>query len=276
MINFRIIILIVAFFVCFVNYTNVNALANENFQYNVYTPESFKSLKELNTPKQNPAAKAAPNASNPAPKFEEGSHILFIVDFSNSMNDKIRMEQRSKMQAALDTLATILPKIPANIKTALRVYGYKAGFTPVQGCMASKMSVPFATKNADNILGALFATKAVGWTPITYSLKQAVNVDFANVKGKKHIVLLTDGGENCDESPCTYAIELMKLRDDISIDVIAFDIDDMEANDQLRCAAVATRGKFYSANTTHQLLDSLFESLSIDKNVKGVIKIDEN
>ena len=50
----------------------------------------------------------------------------------------------------------------------------------------------------------------------------------------------------------------------------------MEANDQLRCAAVATRGKFYSANTTHQLLDSLFESLSIDKNVKGVIKIDEN
>ena len=142
--------------------------------------------------------------------------------------------------------------------------------------MASKLAVPFAAQNADRILGALYNTRAVGWTPITYSLKQAVNVDFQGINGKKHIVLLTDGGENCDESPCTYAIELMKLRDDISIDVIAFDINDLEANDQLRCAAVATRGKFYTANTPYQLLDSLFESLNIDKNVKGTIKIDEN
>lgn len=269
--KFRIIILIVAFFVCFVNYTGLKTFAGQNFEYNIYTPETFKSLKELSTP-QNPDTKSL----GQTPKFEEGAHILFIVDFSNSMNDKMRMEQRTKMQVALDTLAVILPKIPSNIKTALRVYGYKAGFTYLQGCMASKMAVPFANQNADKILGALFATKAVGWTPITYSLKQAVNIDFAGIAGKKHIVLLTDGGENCDESPCTYAIELMKLRDDISIDVIAFDIDDIEANDQLRCAAVATRGKFYSANTPYQLLDSLFESLNIDKNVKGVIKIDEN
>ena len=82
--------------------------------------------------------------------------------------------------------------------------------------------------------------------------------------------------KNCDESPCDYAIELMKTRDDIAIDVIAFDIFDEEANNQLRCAAVATRGKFYSANTPNQLLDSLFESLNIDKNVKGTIKVDEN
>lgn len=266
--NFRIIILIVAFFVCFVNYTGVNVFAKENFNYSVYTPETFKSLKDLSTP--NPAD----TGIQTTPKFEDGSSILFIVDFSNSMNDK--MGNKTKMQVALDTLTVILPKIPPAIKTGLRVYGYKAGFTYLQGCMASKMAVPFASQNADNILGALYATKAVGWTPITYSLKQAVNVDFSGVQGKKHIVLLTDGGENCDESPCTYAIELMKLRDDISIDVIAFDINDYEANDQLRCAAVATRGKFFTANTPYQLLDSLFESLNIDKNVKGVIKIDEN
>ncbi len=266
--NYKIIILIVAFFLCFVNCTAIKTYAAENFKYNVYTPETFRSLKDLSTPK------VQSEPADDTPKFEDGSSILFIVDFSNSMNDK--MGQKTKMQVAVDTLTVILPKIPPSIKTALRVYGYKAGFTYLQGCMASKMAVPFASQNADNILGALYATKAVGWTPITYSLKQAVNVDFAGVKGKKHIVLLTDGGENCDESPCTYAIELMKTRDDISIDVIAFDINDFEANDQLRCAAVATRGKFYSANTPYQLLDSLFESLNIDKNVKGTIKIDEN
>jgi len=254
--NFRTIILIVAFFLCFVNYTNVNTLAKENFEYSVYTPETFEKMKTEN------------------PQYEDGSTVLFIVDFSNSMNDK--MGDKSKMQVALDTLTVILPKIPPAVRTGLRIYGHKVGFTYLQGCMASKMVVPFAAQNADNILGALYSARAVGWTPITYSLKQAVNVDFQGIQGKKHIVLLTDGGENCDESPCTYAIELMKLRDDISIDVIAFDIYDAEANDQLRCAAVATRGKFYSANTPYQLLDSLFESLNIDKNVKGTIKIDEN
>lgn len=251
----------IAFFIAFVNYTILSeAFAKSNFEYSVYTPETFQ--------------KSTMNASPQASHFSDSSNILFIVDYSNSMNEK--MGGKAKMQIALDTLTVILPKIPQSVKTGLRIYGHKVGFTYLQGCMASKMVVPFAERNADNILSALYGTRAVGWTPITYSLKQAVNIDFAGVKGKKHIVLLTDGGENCDESPCDYAIELMKTRDDIAIDVIAFDIFDEEANNQLRCAAVSTRGKFYSANTPSQLLDSLFESLNIDKSVKGTIKVNEN
>lgn len=249
--KFKLFIPILAFFVVFVNY---RVVAKQNFDYSIYTPETIQT-----------------NAANL--DLTSPSKILFIMDFSNSMNENLG--SKTKLQAALDTLAFILPKIPDTVQTGLRVYGYKVGFTYLQGCMASKMAVPFASHNADNILGALYKTSAVGWTPITYSLKQAVNVDFAGVKGKKHIVLLTDGGENCDESPCTYAIELMKTHDDISIDVIALDINDAEANSQLRCAAVATRGKFYTANSQKQLADSLFESFNIDKNVKGTIKLNE-
>jgi len=253
------ITLILTLLVCFVNcafkFFQSKVFAGQNFEYSVYTPETFQKLKS--------------NTDG----LSDGT-VLFIMDYSNSMNEK--MGAKTKLQVALETLTVILPKIPPNIKTGLRVYGHKVGFTYLQGCMASKMVVPFKTQNADNILGALYNTGAVGWTPITYSLKQAVNVDFAGVQGKKHIVLLTDGGENCDESPCDYAIELMKIRDDISIDVIAFDLYDVEANNQLRCAAVATRGKFYSANTPYQLLDSLYESLNIDKSVKGTIKPHEN
>ncbi len=173
----------------------------------------------------------------------------------------------------MDPLSSILPKLDPKIQTGLRVYGHKGGFTMLQGCMASKLSVPLAPNNAQNILTSMYQTRATGWTPITYSLKQAVNVDFAGVSGKKHIILLTDGGENCDESPCTYAIELMKLRDDISIDVIAFDLNDYEANNQLRCTALATRGKFYTADDSNSLKNSLFDSLDIDKNVHGKVKV---
>ena len=94
---------------------------------------------------------------------------------------------------------------------------------------------------------------------------------------KESLIQMLGGGEQqIDIGKFQNDMTSMKTRDDISIDVIAFDIYDEEANNQLRCAAVATRGKFYSANTKNQLLDSLFESLNIDKNVKGTIKVEEN
>ena len=240
---------ILAFLILFVN--SIVTFAKENFQYKVYTPQTYKM-------------------EAPASKFDDSSKILFIVDFSNSMNEELG--GRKKIDIALDTLSSILPKISPNVQTGLRVYGHKAGFTYVQGCMASKLAVPLATNNTQNILSSLYRTSATGWTPITYSLKQAVNSDFLGVRGRKHIILLTDGGENCDESPCTYAIELMRTRDDISIDVIAFDLSDVEANNQLKCTALTTRGKFYSADNPEELSNSLFDSLGIDKNVHGTIK----
>ena len=86
--------------------------------------------------------------------------------------------------------------------------------------------------------------KPRGMTPITYSLKQAVNKDFLGYSGKKHIILLTDGGENCDESPCTYVLDLIKFRKDITIDVIAFNINDEDDLSQLECTSLVTSGNF--------------------------------
>ena len=79
--------------------------------------------------------------------------------------------------------------------------------------------------NENNIHYNLTQLKPKGMTPITYSLKQAIKNDFIGFSGKKHIILLTDGGENCDESPCKFVMELIKVRKDIVIDVIAFNID---------------------------------------------------
>ena len=96
---------------------------------------------------------------------------------------------------------------------------------------------------------------------------------FAGTKGLKQIILLTDGGENCDESPCTYVINLMKERDDVKIDVIAFDVKDAEANNQLKCTALMTSGKFLTADSEDGLLNSLFETTGVTKDVRGSIII---
>ena len=106
---------------------------------------------------------------------------------------------------------------------------------------------------------------------IAFSLKSAVNKDFSGFNGTKHIILLTDGGENCDESPCEWAMDLIQYRNDVKIDVIAFNISDEDDLDQLRCTALVTTGKFHSANTSAELVDSLKDSLNMSKEVEAKI-----
>lgn len=205
----------------------------------------------------------------PQSAFNTDERILFIVDFSNSMVEKINGER--KIDIAISTLEKILRQIPRDVYVGFRAYGYRGGMTYFDSCRASSLITPVTQNGSHIIQGAMYQLSPLGSTPITYSLKQAVNKDFKGFKGKKRIILLSDGGENCDESPCTFALELIKQRSDFRIDVIALDVNDKEAVNQLKCAALATSGKFYSANTAAELLNSFQESLNIKKDVQGMI-----
>lgn len=200
---------------------------------------------------------------------EEDERILFIMDFSNSMSEYLDGER--KVDLMVETMARILPEINPNISVGLRVYGHKMGFTPFEACRASTLMVPIGRSTGTNIKNSLLKSRPRGMTPITYSLKQAVKNDFLGFTGKKRIILLTDGGENCDESPCTYAMELIKVRKDIFIDVIAFNINDEDDLEQLQCAALVTSGKFYTANTAAELAKSLSNSINAKKDVEAKI-----
>jgi Ca-activated chloride channel family protein len=165
----------------------------------------------------------------------------------------------------------ILPEISSDTKVGIRVYGHTCNMLAINACRSSELLVPLGVNNSSQINSAIAKLRPKGMTPITYSLKQGVNKDLKNQDGIKHIILLTDGGENCDESPCDYVLELQKNRQDIIIDVVAFNIHDQEANNQLKCTALVTSGKFYSANTAAELMNSLSNSLNITKEVQAQI-----
>ena len=239
----KILLLILLILCC----CQISAFSAANYSYS--TPKTFKYNSLANS--------------------SSGEQILFIVDFSNSMNE--RLGHRTKMDIALSTMKETLQLIPPSTSVGLRVYGHKTGFTPRQSCTASQLISPVQQNNALNVYSKLNSINAVGWTPITYSLKQAVYFDFTDTSSKKRIILISDGGENCDESPCEFIIELMKHREDIRIDVIALAIGDEEANNQLKCVALVTSGKFYNANTAAELKNSLEDSLNLQKEVQGVI-----
>ena len=209
----------------------------------------------------------SPNNYNYSDESEE--RTLFILDFSNSMSEFL--DGQSKADMMLDTMKKLLMSINPKSFIGLRVYGHRMGFTPFDSCRASSLLVPITTSNSSAIASALSQTHPRGMTPITYSLKQAVKYDFMGFSGKKHIILLTDGGENCDESPCKYVMELIKVRKDVRIDVIAFNIRDEDDLDQLQCTSLVTGGKFYSANTAAELANSLNNSANIRKEVEAKI-----
>lgn len=196
----------------------------------------------------------------------ESTQTLFILDYSNSMNEMLI--DKTKYHLLLDSMKTLLPQIAEN-KIGVRIYGHRWGFTPIDACKASNLIVPIANDNAYLISDSLKKFHPKGMTPITYSLKQAVQNDFKHDEREKHIVLITDGGENCDESPCKYAMELVKYRKDIKIDVIALNLDNEEDLDQLRCTAVVTGGKLYSANTQAELIQNLHNAFNRRKQVNA-------
>ena len=209
--------------------------------YNVYNPNQFHSSKTENNDEK----------------------ILFILDFSQSMQENIDGE--SKIDLMLKTMKQILPTIDKNTSVGLRVYGHRNGFTQYDACKASALLVPIMPNSSFAIQEKLAKTNPRGMTPITYSLKKAVELDFVGFNGKKHIILLTDGGENCDESPCKWAMELIKVRKDVKIDVIAFNVTNEDDLDQLQCTALVTTGKFHTANTAADLFRSMQKSLSTKK-----------
>ena len=199
----------------------------------------------------------------------ENERTLFILDFSNSMNEYLNTNK--KIDIMLDTMRNILPKISPQKEVGMRAYGYRIGLTPFDSCKASKLFVPISKGGNVLISRQIEKTKAIGMTPITYSLKSALKNDFTDYDGQKHIILLTDGGENCGESPCSFMTKNLRFYPNLKIDVIAYDIKNQDDISQLQCVALVTRGQFYTANTASELANSLNNSLNIEKEVEGKV-----
>jgi Ca-activated chloride channel family protein len=196
-------------------------------------------------------------------------NVLIILDSSYSMSEEINGER--KIDIAKRTINKVLSELPPNVWVGLRVYGHKTGFFGFSGCRASELKVAIGSNNQPLIANELLNIKPVGMTPITYSIEQALNYDFNGLQGKNRIILVSDGMETCNGSPCDYAIGLVKRKIDLKIDVIGFNISEPAALSQLKCTALSTKGKFYTAGNAGELAESLSKSLNTSKEVQGKI-----
>ena len=194
--------------------------------------------------------------------------ILIVFDASGSMEDKIKGE--TKIHIAKRVLENVITKANPDTNIGLRVYG-ASNPTGNQyfDCSDSKLVVLPDTNNRRSIISEIYKILPRGFTPITYSISQAVQ-DLERYKGEKSIILISDGQETCSGDPCQLAQTLTAANVDLKIDVVGFGVkDDWAAQEQLKCIALNTHGRYYSADNDEELTRGLSES--INKSVTGRI-----
>lgn len=201
-----------------------------------------------------------PNSSYYSGMEEE--EILLIVDFSESMNKSFGMS--SRYIHAIDAINQIIRELPSSTRIGLRVFGVSTqtlngfgvnlnkNYSKEELCSATKLVIPISSNNTSNISNTLSSFTPNGVTPIGYSLRQAIKNDFNIPSSLKHIILVTDGRENCGDDPCQYIKRVMSTRNDIKIDVIGITIDE-NAYSQLACIANNANGKYFDVKNPQDM-----------------------
>lgn len=142
-------------------------------------------------------------------RIPEKTRILFLFDASGSMLAPWGNELR--IDAAKRVLTDLVDSLKVNqkVELALRPYGH---LTPAkeQNCEDTKLEIPFAAANHDQIINRLKYIYPRGTTPIAYSLAQSAQ-DFPRDNSYRNIIIIiTDGIESCDGDPCAVSLELQK------------------------------------------------------------------
>ncbi|MGO1167137.1 MAG: vWA domain-containing protein, partial [Janibacter sp.] len=205
-----------------------------------------------------PTSTARPSAdarSTTSPGQSQDGKLLLMLDASGSMKEK-DPSGGTKMDAAKQALSGVVEELPTDATVGLRVYGAtEEGGTPTKAaCADTQLVAPIATLDKPALTTAIKGFEAKGETPIAHSLEKGLKD--LGTKGKRNIVLVSDGEESCVPDPCPVIKKLVKDGVDLQIDTVGFDVKGT-ARKQLQCIADTGDGTYYDAKDADELAASL-------------------
>jgi hypothetical protein len=209
---------------------------------------------------------SAPSSSSQRVQAPPSEQLLILFDASSSMAEPL-MTGEPKMVGAKRAIVELLQNIPPEVAVGLRVYGS----TQMPNCQSGALLVPVSTGSQWAIVQAIQGVYPSGPTPISLNIMRAIKQDFLPVPGKKTILLISDGAENCDADPCRVAVDMVKAGVDVKIDVIGFGQLPPAEIRQLQCISAATFGEFQNVKTSAELVKALRKSVTIQTEVMGEI-----
>jgi len=175
--------------------------------------------------------------------------VMFILDASGSMSEDAGGQ--TKMQAAKQVMAKLVPELAPEIGVGLTVYGHRRK----GDCRDIEVVIPPGSDDRDNLLQKVKTLEPKGKTPISSALLTATGL-LKNKENETTAILVSDGIETCGSDPCKVAAQLKATGVKLVIHVVGFDVGAAAAR-QLQCIAKATGGKYFSASNADSLLEAM-------------------
>ena len=182
-----------------------------------------------------------------------GYDLEVILDVSGSMGAELGGER--KIDIAKKAVRKIVREIPRDTLMGFRAYGHQSPRNE-KNCSDTQLIYPVGKLNQDQLIEKLSLLEPRGYTPIDYSLRQAVNDFPAASEVGKMIILVSDGEETCGGDPCAAVRELRQSGFKVVINSIGFDVN-AKAEQQLKCVADASGGEYRRARDAGELTKTL-------------------
>lgn len=199
----------------------------------------------------------------------KGANVLVVLDASGSMAAKV--SGVTKMQAAKEAVSKYIDGLDfSNLRVALMVYGHKGSNSVADkaySCSQIEVLYPLGSVDKEEMKAAVASFDAMGWTPIQGALDMAPSVFVGREGENNHIILVSDGWEQCDGKPVEAARRLKDSAFKLTVNVIGFDVKVSEQA-QLKAIAESTGGSFVNAKSANELLK---EMQTRTKNLWGAI-----
>lgn len=182
--------------------------------------------------------------------------VELILDASGSMLKHLNGKRRINIAKAV-LINAITKTIPQGTPLALRVFGNKQA-NACRTDLAIKLS-PLKPKSAASIIDKIQA-KNLAKTPIADSLTK-VKSDLNAHKGKKIIILVTDGEETCEGNPQQVIDQLIDAGLDIRLNIIGFEINDESLKQQFQQWSNQGGGSYFDSDNTQSLNNAITQAL---------------
>lgn len=201
---------------------------------------------------------------------KKDTNVLVILDASGSMAQSVG--GTTKMQAAKDALNQFIDKqeVKDNFNIGLMVYGHKGSNSVADkaySCSQIEVFYPLSPLNKTQFKNVVVNINATGWTPIEGALNLASTV-FAGKEGENnHIILISDGIEQCDGNPVAAAKRIKASEFKLTVNIIGFNIASSDQQ-QLKTIAESTGGNFVNTTSSGEILREMSRRTS---NIWGAV-----
>lgn len=187
------------------------------------------------------------------------TNVAVILDASGSM--KAEVQGGEKMQLARNSLKAFTDSLADYVNISLYVFGHEGSGDKAdkeRSCSTIDEIYELDKYDSKKFDKALNSFDAKGWTPIAGSLSLVRDdlVDVTDDDAKNIIYLISDGIETCDGDPIETVTEIKDDIDDVTINIIGFDVDDA-ADQLLKDIANAGDGKYNAAQNEAELEDAI-------------------